>query len=79
MTEHTPGAMRATAIIKQGNYGHHETAEIIDRETAAPDLLVACKKSLVEFRAMRASDESISARLIDIVETAIDKAEGGGV
>jgi hypothetical protein len=43
---------------------------------AAPDLLAACKRSLVEFTAMRASGESIQDSLIREVETAIAKAEG---
>ncbi len=44
--------------------------------SALSDLLEACERSLIEFKAMQASDESIQQRLIDQVEAAIAKATG---
>ncbi len=48
--QHTPGALRAAAIIhyEYMGYGNYlqKFATLIDRETAAPELLAACKAAL---------------------------------
>ena len=54
-TQHTPGAMKAATVIMNGknriktNYGEKSLegiADLIDRETAAPELLEACEQAL---------------------------------
>ena len=91
--KHTPGAIRAAAIIMGDDasiwtvYGRKTLAglaDLIDRETAAPDLLAALEPLQVwaenERRRHRASNEENEAafmgELADNARAAIRKAKG---
>lgn len=92
MSEHTPGAIRAAEIITAAKYEDHKStyatlhgckttegiADLIDRETAAPELLEALQLMIEVWKSMPIrglGKPGTSATLIDdMARAAIDRA-----
>jgi hypothetical protein len=74
---HTPGAYRAAyeIFIRPTSRTQKEIAEIIDRETAAPEMLEALEMAVIALR----HPESVStmSAVVHMAEAAIQKARGG--
>ena len=85
--KHTPGAIRAAEIITGGyygdghkyatNYGNKTVkgiADLIDRETHAPELLTACKLAVARLEMNNYQGEENG--YMRIIDQAINRAEG---
>ena len=88
--KHTPGAIKAAEIITGGKYGEKQRyhtqygdktvigiADLIDRETAAPDLLEACQLALDQICGKLHGIDTENTVVLPALKRAIAKAKGG--